>query len=131
MTSFLETSEGINLRYLRGHALVSSALYSEAITACAAEHNPGLSRSDCSVEVTDLAVANATAACQQRGASWRCPIADPTAPHYGCCTVLAEVEDRLGLIDIYGLCAPRACTDHSPRPLPLIIPNDARDTHRR
>ena len=97
--SFEQTSEGINLRYLKQHAIVSPELYRRALSACASEYAPGISRrTDCTVEIVDPdTVPGDTEGCTQRNGVWRCPLTDVASPHYECCQVLAEAEEKMGL----------------------------------
>lgn len=119
--TFSETGEGITLRFLKDHALLSTDVYESVQSACGGVTGatPLDRYEDCYEDVAWDAVAephegcrgpysNTTTpdneiTCLTKDCYHVCPITDPTNPHTACCTALTSYEQGLGLIDIYGI----------------------------
>ena len=119
--TFAETEEGITLRFLKDHALLSTEVYESVQSACAGVTGatPLNRYADCYEDVPWDAVTEPGAGCRgpysnttspdnertclTKACYHVCPLTDPTNPHTACCTALTSYEQGLGLIDIYGI----------------------------
>eukprot|EP01043_Picozoa_sp_COSAG02_P006034 COSAG02_NODE_168_length_31711_cov_68.337973_17_plen_242_part_00 len=118
---FLETGEGITLRFLKDHALVSTEVYESVQSACedVTGATPLNRYEDCYEDVPWDAVTEPAEGCRgpysntttpdneitclTKGCYHVCPLTDLTNPRTACCAALTSYEQGLGLIDIYGI----------------------------
>jgi serine carboxypeptidase-like clade 1 len=120
-SSFAETDEGITLRFLKDHALVSTEMYEGVQSACVGVTGASpLDRyEDCFEDIPWDAIAEPAEGCRGPYSNTTepdnaetcltkecyhvCPTSDPSNPNTACCSALTSYERGLGLIDIYGI----------------------------
>ena len=119
--NFAETEEGITLRFLKDHALLSTEVYESVQSACegVTGATPLNRYDDCYEDVPWDAVTEPAEGCRGPYSNTTtpddattcltkecyhvCPLTDPTNPNTACCNALESYEQGLGLIDIYGI----------------------------